>query len=318
MNPIIDIQSLSKTFKGKNKNAPVVALRDVTLQVEPGKVFGFVGPNGAGKSTAIKILMGFIKASNGSASLCSIPVTSEYCRKKVGYLPENPVFHGFLTAREVLETTAALRGLANDFSQEDISLLLDKVNLLNDTKRPVHGFSKGMTQRLGIANSLVGNPELLIFDEPMSGLDPLGRDLVRGLMLELREQGKTIFFSSHILHDVETICDEVAILLQGELVFLGDLGEITGKQQGDDVSIQFKADKVNNDLNKSLKQQRALLTNLSANIFQLTLPQQELSPTVQKLLDQQCQIIHIQQNHSSLESFFMQLVNSKKDGNYSA
>jgi len=311
MNSIIDIQSLSKTFIGKNRGPSITALQELSLQVDSGKVFGFVGPNGAGKSTTIKILMGFISASQGTATICSIPVTSEECRTKVGYLPENPVFHDFLSAREVLETTAALRGIAQEFVKRDISHFLDKVNLPDDPKRPVRSFSKGMTQRLGIANALIGNPELLIFDEPMSGLDPLGRNLVRELMLELREQGKTVFFSSHILHDVETICDKVAIILQGKLHFHGNLEQITETQNGN-VSIQFKSEREQSDLSSLLEQQQSSLNILSSNIFELILPQRELSVTVQNLLNLQCQIINIQQNQSSLQSFFMQLI---KDNN---
>jgi len=310
MNSIIDIQSLGKTFKGKNKAASVTALQDLTLQVESGKVFGFVGPNGAGKSTGIKILMGFIKASYGRASLCHIPVDSERCRKQVGYLPENPVFYDFLTAREVLETTAALRDIDKRDGSSEISMLLSKVNLPDDHKRPICGFSKGMIQRLGIANALVGNPKLLILDEPMSGLDPLGRDLVRGLMLELRGQGKTIFFSSHILHDVETICDEVAILLQGELKFQGKLAEITERQSGD-VTIQFKSDKERNDLN--ILPEYSSLNRLNTNIFEITTSQRILSETLKNLLNLHCQIINIQQDHASLESFFLQLTEENKN-----
>ena len=170
-----------------------------------------------------------------------------------------------------------------------------------------------MTQRLGIANALVGNPELLILDEPMSGLDPLGRDLVRSLMLELRKQGKTIFFSSHILHDVETICDEVAILLQGELKFQGKLEDITKRQEGGNIAIQFKSTRDHTDLNKTLEQHYSSLYSLNTGIFELITSQHKLSATIQYLLDLQCHIIHIQQDHSSLESFFMQLIKENKN-----
>ncbi len=308
MKPIIDIQSLSKTFKGKGRGSSVTALRNLTLQVEAGKVFGFVGPNGAGKSTTIKILLGFIKASQGTASICSIPTTSEHCREKTGYLPENPVFHGFLTAREILETTASLRGLDKKTNADKTSALLTKVNLLDTRKRPVHTFSKGMSQRLGIANALVGDPDVLILDEPMSGLDPLGRDLVRNLMLELRTQGKTIFFSSHILHDVETICDEVAILLHGELKFQGRLEDITKRQGGGNVAVQFQSTMDHTDLNNSLAQHHSSLYTLNTDIFELITSQHDLSKVIQILLNLQCQIINIQQDHSSLESFFMQVI----------
>ncbi|MCF8069568.1 MAG: ABC transporter ATP-binding protein [Desulfobacterales bacterium] len=311
MNPIIDIQTLGKTFRGKKRDTSVVAIKDLSLQVKPGKIFGFVGPNGAGKSTTIKILLGFIKADHGTATLCNMPVKSEQCRNRVGYLPENPVFHDFLTTKEVLETTAVLRGVAKQHITKEVTDLLEKVELRESSNRPIRGFSKGMTQRLGIANALVGDPDLLILDEPMSGLDPLGRNLVRELMLEQREKGKTIFFSSHILHDVETICDEVGILLQGELKFQGKLATITNQQAGSFV-LQFKSEKKYPDLAIFLEKHQLSLNSITADIFELTVPQKALSEILTSLIDLQCQIVNLQQHHPSLENFFMKLVNDNE------
>lgn len=311
MNSIIDIQTLSKTFPGKKRSPSVVALKDLSLQVNPGRIFGFVGPNGAGKSTTIKILLGFLKASHGKASLCNIPVQTEQCRKHVGYLPENPVFHDFLTAQEVLETTAMLRGMDKHLVAEETTKLLALVELSDSSKRPVRGYSKGMTQRLGIANALVGSPDLLILDEPMSGLDPLGRDLVRELMRNLRQQGKTIFFSSHILHDVETICDEVAILLQGELKFQGPLERISKLQTGY-YSIHFTSKKSFTDLAALFKKDQLSLSSLTSEIFELTVPQKDLSHMLTALIDMQCEIVRTQPHHPSLESLFMKLVKETK------
>jgi ABC-2 type transport system ATP-binding protein len=311
MNPIIDIQTLGKTFRGKKRDTSVVAIKDLTLQVESGNIFGFVGPNGAGKSTTIKILMGFIKTDHGTATLFNIPVKSEQCRNRVGYLPENPVFHDFLTAKEVLETTAALRGVAKQRITEEVTELLDKVELPESSNRPIRGFSKGMTQRLGIANALVGNPDLLILDEPMSGLDPLGRNLVRELMLELREKGKTIFFSSHILHDVETICDEVAILLQGELKFQGKLETITS-QETSSVVIQFTSEQSETVLAALSEKYQITPNGITADLLELSIPKGRLDDILAFLMVHQCQIVNLQQHHPSLENFFMKLVSTNE------
>lgn len=311
MNPTIDIQTLSKTFRGKKRGTSIVALKDLSLQVQSGQIFGFVGPNGAGKSTTIKILLGFIKPSYGTASLYNIPITDEQCRRRVGYLPENPVFHDFLTAREVLETTSALRDVAKQNISDEVSHLLDRVDLPDSPKRQIRGFSKGMTQRLGIANALIGNPDLLILDEPMSGLDPLGRNLVRELMLELRNQGKTIFFSSHILHDVEVVCDEVAILLQGKLKFQGKLDTICNQQAGNSI-IQFKSEKSHPALVVLLEEHSLTLNSISNDIFEVAVPQNNLSDLLTFLIDLQCQIVNLQQHHPSLENFFMKLVNDNE------
>jgi ABC-2 type transport system ATP-binding protein len=185
--------------------------------MEPGEVFGFLGPNGAGKSTTIKLLMGLIFPSRGMASLFGRNVSSPEARQRVGYLPENPAFYDYLTAEEYLAFVGKQFGMPQDRLETRIEEVLQLLELRDARKRTIRGYSKGMVQRLGLAQVLVHDPDLYILDEPMSGLDPLGRALVKEVILDLRRKGKTVFFSTHITSDVETVCDRVGIILKGEL-----------------------------------------------------------------------------------------------------
>jgi ABC-2 type transport system ATP-binding protein len=212
----LEIRSLSKTFKGK-KGVQVDALKKVSLSVAQGEVFGFLGPNGAGKSTTIKTLMGLIRPSSGDASIMGHPTGSPLARKQVGYLPENPAFYDFLTAEEYLDFVGNVYGMSKEFLEKRKSEVLTLLELIEARKRPMRTYSKGMVQRLGLAQVLLHNPDVYILDEPMSGLDPLGRALVKNIILDLKKQGKCVFFSTHITADVESVCDRVGIILKGEL-----------------------------------------------------------------------------------------------------
>lgn len=212
----IEITNLSKTFKVAGR-AAVDALKDVSFSVGTGEVFGFLGPNGAGKSTTIKILMGLIHPTIGNASLMGHDVRSTMSRKQVGYLPENPAFYDFLTAREYLKFVGKTFGMNDGLLREKTDNVLNQLNLGEAGNRPLRGFSKGMVQRLGLAQALLHDPEVLVLDEPMSGLDPVGRALVKEIILELRAKGKCVFFSTHITSDVETVCDRVGIIVNGAL-----------------------------------------------------------------------------------------------------
>jgi ABC-2 type transport system ATP-binding protein len=212
----IEIAKLSKTFKVAGRPA-VEALKDVSFSVGAGEVFGFLGPNGAGKSTTIKILMGLIRPTSGRASLMGHDVQSYLSRKHVGYLPENPAFYDFLTAREYLMFVGKTFGMDSGSLPEKTDSVLKIVDLAAAGDRPLRGYSKGMVQRLGLAQALIHDPEVLILDEPMSGLDPVGRALVKETILELKAKGKCVFFSTHITSDVETVCDRVGIIVNGTL-----------------------------------------------------------------------------------------------------
>jgi ABC-2 type transport system ATP-binding protein len=212
------------------RKRPYRALDRLTIDVEPGEVFGFLGPNGAGKTTTIKLLIGLVFPSAGGAELLGRPVGDLAVKRRIGYLPENPYFYDYLTAEELLEYFAGLFGYGYGERKARVARLLDEVGIGAERRLQLRKFSKGMLQRVGIAQALINDPELVIFDEPMSGLDPLGRRDVRALILALRDRGCTVFFSSHVLSDAEALCSRVAILAKGRLVTAGRLQEMLAFQ----------------------------------------------------------------------------------------
>ncbi len=223
MTSAIAIDSLNKTFgSGRKKN---LALHDLSLSISQGEVFGFLGPNGAGKSTTIKLLLHFLKPDSGTLRILGKSVGQEEFRHRIGYLSEVPVFYDHLTARETLLLSGRLSGMTRQAIEHCIPMLLERMNLTDAADRRVGGFSKGMKQRLGMANALIHDPEVLIFDEPMSGLDPVGRHQIKNLIAELKQEGKTIFFSSHILSDIEALCDRIGVIHKGVLLYSGGLGD---------------------------------------------------------------------------------------------
>lgn len=222
----LETDGLGKTYRLGLRLRSVTALDALSLRVEEGSIFGFVGPNGAGKSTTIKILVGLIAPTRGTASIFGRSISDPSSRQVVGYLPENPAFHDFLRPLEVLELMGKLSGLAGKELRRRAEEVLELVGLAHARDLTVRKFSKGMVQRLGLAQAVLHDPPLLILDEPMSGLDPIGRKDARDLLIDLRRRGKTLFFSTHILNDVETICDRVGMVLQGRLVAEGSLGTL--------------------------------------------------------------------------------------------
>jgi ABC-2 type transport system ATP-binding protein len=200
------------------RKRPYRALDHLTLDVEAGEVFGFLGPNGAGKTTTLKLLMQLVYPTEGHAEILGQPVGTLSVKQRIGYLPENPYFYDHLTAEELLAYYATLFGIRGAERAARASRLLDEVGVGAERRLQLRKFSKGMLQRVGIAQALINDPELIILDEPMSGLDPLGRRDVRTLILRLRDEGRTVFFSSHVLSDAEALCSRVAILARGRLV----------------------------------------------------------------------------------------------------
>src|SRR6478609_8405583 len=227
--PALATHELTKDYAvGFWRKRPYRALDRLTLQVQPGEVFGFLGPNGAGKTTTLKLLMQLVFPTTGRASILGRPVGDLAVRQRIGYLPENPYFYDNLTAEELLEYFGSLFGYSRSDCQARASRLLDEVGLGAERRMQLRKFSKGMVQRVGLAQAVLNDPDVIFLDEPMSGLDPLGRRDVRALMLELRDQGRTIFFSSHILSDAEALCSQVGIVAKGRLAAAGriaDLGE---------------------------------------------------------------------------------------------
>jgi ABC-2 type transport system ATP-binding protein len=223
----LDIRGLSKAYRvGHIRRTPKPALVDLTLSVPAGEVFGYLGPNGSGKTTTLKVLTGLVFPDAGSATLLGAPIGDRAGRQRIGFLPENPNFYDYLTPNEYLDYAGRLFGLDRAERRGRAHELLEKVGLTAFAEVPLRRFSKGMLQRMGIAQALVNSPDLVFLDEPMSGLDPIGRRLVREMILDLKAAGKTVFFSTHILSDAETLCDRVALLRGGRLVAVGRLADI--------------------------------------------------------------------------------------------
>jgi ABC-2 type transport system ATP-binding protein len=224
--------SLSKTFRTGFWMRPIEAVRGVDLEIGPGEIFGFIGPNGAGKTTTIKMLAGLVRPTAGQAWIHGIPVCDPSSRERLGFLPEGTYFHEHLTGEEFVELHARLTGLPKPARRRQIPELLERVGMAEAKHLQIRRYSKGMRQRVGLAQALVGDPDLLILDEPMSGLDPIGHREIRDLILSLRDEGRTVFFSSHILSDAEILCDRVAIIVAGRIVHQGRLEELLGREAG--------------------------------------------------------------------------------------
>ena len=225
--PALATYDLTKDYAvGFWRKRPYRALDRLTLEVEPGEVFGFLGPNGAGKTTTLKLLLQLVFPTSGRAEILGRSVGDLEVKRRIGYLPENPYFYDYLTAEELLTNFAGLFGYSAAERRARALRLLDEVGIAAERRLQLRKFSKGMLQRVGIAQALINDPEVVILDEPMSGLDPLGRRDVRALILRLRDRGCTVFFSSHVLSDAEAVCSRVAILAKGRLVAAGRLSEM--------------------------------------------------------------------------------------------
>jgi ABC-2 type transport system ATP-binding protein len=300
MNPI-EIILLSKTFRGRRKQF-VKALTELNLTVAEGEVFGFLGPNGAGKSTTIKTLMGQISPSSGAALLFGRPAGPPVARLNVGYLPENPAFYDFLTASEYLDLVGRVFGMQKSTIRLESERVLELFDLVEAAKRPIKGYSKGMVQRLGLAQALLHDPDLYILDEPMSGLDPVGRALVKQIMIDLKGKGKTIFFSTHVIADVEAVCDRVGIIAQGQLKAENSVEEIL--EQGiEGYSIRL-VEPVPNELNQYLPE------DATADHRELYVPRKDFTHVIGQLEACGCLVSNVEPNRKSLEDFFLKVIDS--------
>ena len=231
MSSAIATEALSKDYRvGFWRPRPYRALDRLTLDVQTGEIFGFLGPNGAGKTTTLKLLMELVYPTSGRATILGRPVGDVSMKRRIGYLPENPYFYDYLTAEELLGYFASLFGYRGEDRRRRVARLLDDVKIGAERKLQLRKFSKGMVQRVGLAQALINDPEVVFLDEPMSGLDPLGRRDIRALILRLRDEGRTVFFSSHILSDAETLCSRVAVVAGGRLVASGRIADIVALQ----------------------------------------------------------------------------------------
>jgi len=303
----IDVRDLTKTYRTPLARRKVEALRGVTFSVERGHIFGFVGPNGAGKTTAIRTLMGLIRPTSGSARILGHTIPSREARFKVGFLPEAPYFYDYLTVGELLDLAGRLFGLSASVRKQRAGQLIARVGLERAQSQSLKKFSKGMLQRAGLAQALMNDPELVVLDEPMSGLDPIGRKEVRDLIVELRDQGKTVFFSTHILTDVEAITDQVAIIARGQLQAHGTPYELVKRTiLGIDVMIRLPAEGEPGDLTTGADRVRRHGDELS-----LTLPADaDVDAWIARAHAAGAKIVQVSPRHETLEDLFLREVAS--------
>ena len=307
--PAIETEELTKDYLiGFWRPKPYRALDRLTMAIDEGEVFGFLGPNGAGKSTTLKLLMGLIFPTSGSARILGKPIRDLNIRRRYGFLPENPSFYEYLSAEELLTYFASLHGLRGEERKRRVSQVLDEVSIGSERKLKVRSYSKGMIQRVGVAQALLNEPSLVFFDEPMSGLDPLGRRDLRQLMLRLRDRGATVFFSSHILSDAEALCSRVAIVAQGRLVSQGKLTDIVAfETRGWEVVVADLSEPVRAMLAARVR----AMTPLSSDRYTLELPATD-SPEklIHELTGQGVRILSLNPIRTTLEDYFVSTIGS--------
>jgi len=296
--PAIEAFGLRKVYGDK------VAVDALTLTVEHGEVFGFLGPNGAGKTTSIKILLGLVGATSGSGTLLGVPLGDHRVRARVGFMPEHFRFHDWLTAREFLALHADLYRMPRERSRSRIPELLDRVGLSAHGRKRLSGFSKGMLQRIGLAQALLNDPDLVFLDEPTSGLDPMGRRLVREIIRELRDTGVTVFLNSHLLGEVEVTCDRVAFVKQGAVKQISSLEAL----QAASVTVEVRARRIRPDVLEGLSRW-SNHSRLDGEYLYFSVENEEALPEIHRYLAQQSvDIYSFKPQHVSLEDHFAEII----------
>lgn len=301
--PALEIQGLAKTFQLGPWHKPHVALRNVSLTVPRGRVYGYLGPNGAGKTTTLKLLFGLVRRERGSIRVLGFDHGDPAWRSRVGYVPEHPYLQEGLTPTEYLTYAARLSGVPEVQIRGRVAGVLDRVGLGRAANRRMRTFSKGMVQRAAIAQALVADPTFLVFDEPMSGLDPLGRSMVRHLISDLRDEGRTVFFSTHILSDAEALCDRVAILRDGEVVSEGPLSDVL--QVGVD-RLDVVCDAVAPDLITTIE--GATVRLVAGRQIHAFLPESALPELVSRVASAGGRVLSVSPMRQSLEELFLSKV----------
>jgi ABC-2 type transport system ATP-binding protein len=305
MSAVVVTEQLTKDFLiGFWRRRPHRALDGLSFSIPAGGVFGLLGPNGAGKSTTLKLLMDLIRPTAGRAELLGRPPGDLEARSRLGFLPEHPTFYDHLTAEELLTYFAGLFGMRGADRRRRVSDVLDRVGLGADRRRPLRQYSKGMVQRVGLAQALVNDPELIVLDEPMSGLDPVGRRDVRQLILELRDEGRTVLFSSHILSDAEMLCSAVGILARGRLMASGTLTELTGRERGGaDLVVTDLGPEVAERLGRRVRR----ITRIAEGRYHLELPPQvRPEPLIAELAATGAALVSLSPARTTLEDVFVE------------
>lgn len=284
-------------------------LSNVSLSVGQGEIFGFLGHNGAGKTTTMKVLLGLVRPTCGRIELLGAPADNVAVHARIGYLPETPYFYDYLTAEEFLRFYGRLAGLPRERLQQRVPQLLERVGLMEARHRPLRKFSKGMLQRIGLAQALIHDPELIILDEPMSGLDPLGRKEVRDLILSLRDQGKTVFFSSHIVSDVEMICDRVGILAKGRMLTSGRIEDLVNEHVAQ--SVEVVCEGVVGDELAEVKSQATRILQRGDRCLMILPGQEHLEEVLATLRRAGGKLVSVIPHKGSLEEIFLEQTNRK-------
>ena len=282
----IEIAGLSKQFTGK-RMTKVNALKGLNLSIAQGEVFGFLGPNGAGKSTTIKLVMGLLRPTSGTALIMGMDVSQAESRRKVGFLPETPAFYDYLTAEEYVNFVGSQFRMERSLLAKRSESVLKKLGLWEARKRPMRGYSKGMVQRVGLAQALVHDPDVYILDEPMSGLDPIGRALVKDIIIDLKARGKCVFFSTHITDDIEKVCDRVGVINKGELLVV---------------------DRVETILQRGVEGYNVIVTNPDRTKEELFVEKTDLQDFIQQSVVNQQTIESIAPRRKDMEAFFLEIV----------
>ena len=296
----IQIQGLSKNYAvGFWKKRSVPALKSLDLTVEAGETFGFLGPNGAGKTTTLKLLMGITFPDSGSARILDKDFRDPEIKRRIGFLPEQPYFYDYLSAPELLDYYAQLSGVPKAGRSQHIQDLLQRVGLADVGTKQLRKFSKGMLQRVGIAQAIIHDPEVVFLDEPMSGLDPLGRYEVRELIQSLKDAGKTIFFSTHILSDAEALCDRVAVIHKGELRGIGVVNDLRSSSAGK-TEVIWQGVKA-----LALLSCHAAHPHVTGDTVRATVATEELDVVLEKLRQQRAQLVSVTPLHGTLEDYFL-------------
>ena len=306
---IIQLDQLYKTFYAGFFRRRVDAVRGVSLSVSPGEIFGLIGPNGAGKTTTIKMMTGLIRPTKGSATLMGFDSRDRRCSKKLGYLPEISYYYECLTAVEILDFYARLYGMADDERKKRVHMWLERVGLGHAKNKRLGQFSKGMLQRIGLAQALIGDPQLVILDEPQSGLDPIGRRDVADIIREAQNQGKTVFFSSHILPDVERLCDRIGVIRHGQMEVVGSIRQLLKNQQVVEVVVVGRADEA---WVKKMQAVAGVTLVSRADQHTITLSGDvSVNEILTLAMSEGLRVEHVVQRRDDLEAFFMQDVEKK-------